>query len=150
MRLRPGGSCVCVTAQMFGHSITPWGSSAAPGCSPGWQPCGRAPLGTQPPQGGTYHLPLCATSPFCQPASAVLLYSWEKRGRALHTRHTPTRPQQLCRAAMGNCSKGGVKSYSNSLCCHSSSFPPTSSSICHRRPCSKRNRQRQDVSCKIK
>lgn len=108
--------CMHVTAQTFGHSITSSGSSAAPGCSPAWQPYSRAPPGTQPPQGHIYHLPLCAMFPSCQPGSAVLLYSWE----ATHQ----LEPQQLCRAAMGNRSKGSVKSYSNSLCCHSSSFPP--------------------------
>lgn len=68
MRLRPGGHCVCVRvgAQMFRHSITSSGGSAAPGCSPGQQ----GPFGhTQPLREAhtTYH---CVPRPFCQPGSA--------------------------------------------------------------------------------
>lgn len=89
MRLRPGDRCACVTAQIFGHSIIPWGALQLQAATQQQGPSGR------------HTPPTSAIFPCCQPGSAVLLYSWEARGRALHTRHTPTRASAALQGCHG-------------------------------------------------
>lgn len=143
MRLRPGDHCVCVTAQMFRRSITPWGALQLQAAGQAGSPT-AGPLQTHSPlreAHTTYHSVPCFLSASqallcCCTAGKLKAGSCTQGTRQLE-------PRQLCRAAMGSCSNGRVKSYRNSLFCHSSS-------ICHRSPCSKNNRQRQDASRRMK
>lgn len=136
-RLRPGDRCVCVfTAQMFGHSVSSPGSSA----DPGQQPRHTAPSGR--------HIPLRAMFPFCQPGSAVQLRS-PRQGPA-HKAHTNSGLASSAVLPWGTTAKEvsnptAILSAATALLSH-----PTSSSVCRRRPCSEKNRQRQDASCRMK
>lgn len=87
---------------------------------------------------GTQTPPCCCTAGKCE------------AGPCTQGAHRLLEPQQVCRSAMANCREGGVKWHSNSLLPQLLFSPTSSSFICHWRPRSKRNRQRQDVSHKMK
>lgn len=133
MRLRPRDHCMCVTAQMFGHSITPGEL-----CSSRLQPNSRAP------QGGTYHVSFLPAR-LCW---AAVQLGRTRQGPA-HKAHTNSSLSSSAGLPWGTAAKvewnpTAILSSDTALL-----FPPTSSSICHRRPCSK-NRQRQDASHRMK
>lgn len=123
-------------------------TASPPRGAPGWQPYSRASPGTQPPQRGTCHLPRCATFPFCQPGSAVLLGSM-KQGPA-HKAHTNSSLGRSAGLPRGTAAKA-VPNLTAILSAATALLScPTSSPLCHMRPGSKKNRQRQDASRRMK
>lgn len=61
---------------------------------------------------GAQTLPCCHTAGKCE------------AGPYTQGAHSLLKPQQVCGSATASRSEGGVKSHSNALCCHNSSFPP--------------------------
>lgn len=146
MMLRPGDHCVsALQLKCSGTASPPWGALQLQAAA-----LRQGPFGHTAPQEAhsTYH-----SVPRVLSASQALLSCCtagkHEAGPCTWGTHQ-LKPRQLCRAAMGKSSKGGVKSYSNSLCCHSSSLPPNYLFYLPQRPWSKKNRQRQDASHRIK